>query len=302
MLVGQAAISLLIAGGSALWLSRASTPDWLFGAQTLVAIPLVANAVAMTGGADSPARFWILQTVVFTACFLRGAPRLLGWCVAIMALPLTYDPRAVPEGYLGEFLVLAPMSLAIGACVVIGKRQLLELRARAEEQADTDPLTGIGNRRRFERDVAAALASPVDPGTPGALLMIDIDHFKRVNDSFGHAAGDGTLRLVGQVLLASVRAGDRVYRLGGEEFAVLTDTVGEIGTQILAERVRGEIEAATDATPVPVTVSVGVAAAGGCDDVADWIAQADAALYAAKAQGRNRVIDGAGLPPLRVVA
>lgn len=158
--------------------------------------------------------------------------------------------------------------------------------------ADTDPLTGLLNRRAFQASALLALGGSRASDKVG-LLMIDIDHFKEINDSFGHAAGDAVLAEMGSVISALVRGEDKAARFGGEEFVVLSFDVntGEIGA--LAERLRAGIAAArirVEGREIKVTASVGVTLACPLDrDLDDVIERADMALYAAKRSGRNRV-------------
>ncbi|HEX2700800.1 MAG TPA: diguanylate cyclase [Acidimicrobiales bacterium] len=158
----------------------------------------------------------------------------------------------------------------------------------AIEDSLVDPLTGVGNRRRFDLDLDRALAD----GSPTALFMVDLDHFKAVNDTHGHPAGDAVLRGVSSLMREGVRPGDSVYRFGGEEFCVLLQRTSAEEAGEVAERVRRAIAGrpfsvgATD--PLRATASFGVAASGDADAAA-LVARADHALYAAKQSGRNRV-------------
>ncbi|MCB0994403.1 MAG: diguanylate cyclase [Acidimicrobiales bacterium] len=162
----------------------------------------------------------------------------------------------------------------------------------ATNAANLDELTACANRRRLDRDLPCSLSRPgrVDPV---GFVMVDVDHFKRYNDANGHAAGDVALRLVADVLRASVRPEDVVYRYGGEEFSILLPDTTLDAAQAVAERVRravadADIPGAEGQPNGRVTVSVGVAVA--TDDDPDALARrADAALYAAKAAGRNQV-------------
>ena len=165
----------------------------------------------------------------------------------------------------------------------------------AIEDSLVDPLTGANNRRRFDRDLDAALTTS-GATAPVALAIIDLDHFKRVNDTHGHPAGDALLKAVVGAVQHAVRPGDGVYRFGGEEFCVLfTDTTAEDAHDV-AERVRREIAARPydvgAAEPLAATASIGVASTlpGTARDAADLLARADAALYAAKESGRNQVV------------
>lgn len=160
----------------------------------------------------------------------------------------------------------------------------------------TDPLSGCVNRRGLEQQLARELARAERAGAPLALLAVDVDHFKRVNDEFGHLAGDGVIREIGAVLRAGARAGDVVARVGGEEFlVVLPDTDAE-GAAALAERV---VAAAREhgypglPSAYRVTVSAGTAAVARVTDLGiaeELKARADDALYAAKRGGRDRAV------------
>jgi diguanylate cyclase (GGDEF)-like protein len=160
----------------------------------------------------------------------------------------------------------------------------------------TDPLTGCLNRRGFDQALARELARASRAGSELALLAIDLDHFKLVNDSFGHLAGDAVLRATGELLRQAARAGDVVARVGGEEFALLLADTGSQGAFLFASRLCDMVRVhpfESDAgVPLVITTSVGVAA-GTPDqqlDVASLLwARADAALYAAKRSGRDRV-------------
>jgi diguanylate cyclase (GGDEF)-like protein len=164
---------------------------------------------------------------------------------------------------------------------------------RLAREASSDALTGLGNRRRFDAEVGAALASQAH----GTLALLDLDHFKRVNDAHGHLFGDQVLRRVA-ALLAAAQTGSGVYRLGGEEFALwLPEPPG--GEPARAASVCEQLRRSVAQAPwdelaegLVVTVSIGHARARGGEDLASLLARADAALYAAKRQGRNRVVAG----------
>ncbi len=203
---------------------------------------------------------------------------------------------------------------AIGALVVIGPplntethqaeqlgRLVAELGPRlaaaraveaAEQRAVLDPLTGLYNRREFESKIDAFRSGDGGRGRKAATLVyVDIDHFKKLNDSLGHAAGDKALQHIAEILMRQVRDHDTVARIGGEEFALwLPHTSATLGYEV-AERVRATIEKTLwhwDGAPRPLTASCGVASYPEC--AADNLrALADAALYRAKQAGRNRV-------------
>lgn len=167
--------------------------------------------------------------------------------------------------------------------------ELAEL-ARASRR---DALTGLPNRRAFDEELERELARAARAGAPLAVVVLDVDRFKAVNDGHGHAAGDVVLREVAARAAAALRRGDLAARIGGEEFALVLPGAGLAGAVELAERVR----AAVAATPVEaggaalaVTVSLGCAALAPGEQAAALVARADARLYEAKRAGRDRVV------------
>ncbi len=186
-----------------------------------------------------------------------------------------------------------------------------ELRAtvgRLREMSNSDPLTGIGNRRRFDAALARELERCQRKGRPLALALIDVDHFKKFNDRYGHQAGDDCLRVVAQVLRDSVRdPPDVAARYGGEEFAAILPEQDVESARKVAERLRQALQSAgiehldNAEGGGRVSASIGLAVDDGTDSTAqaaDLIARADAVLYRAKSNGRNRVeIDDQDSPP-----
>ncbi|WP_054143117.1 sensor domain-containing diguanylate cyclase [Bosea sp. AAP35] len=160
--------------------------------------------------------------------------------------------------------------------------------------ADTDPLTSLFNRRAFLPFAEDAMNYFKRYKRDVGVLMFDIDHFKSVNDTFGHAAGDEVIRAVGKIIAGQVRTTDKVARFGGEEFVVLLRETDDAGAVLLANRIREAVEntiVTQDLAHLSITISVGAAMAGHYDrDIEDVIARADAALYQAKSGGRNRVV------------
>jgi diguanylate cyclase (GGDEF)-like protein len=159
-----------------------------------------------------------------------------------------------------------------------------------------DPLTGLPNRRPFEAALEQEIDRVARSGEPAMLLMLDIDHFKRINDNHGHAVGDRVIQAVGQALQDSVRPMDSVARIGGEEFAAVLPSCPPAFGHAVAERVRRTIEALSIAIgpsqQVSVTISIGGAFAPQWvrSSARLWLERADLQLYRAKAEGRNRVV------------
>jgi diguanylate cyclase len=160
----------------------------------------------------------------------------------------------------------------------------------------TDPLTGLGNRKYFDRSIDSAIESALATGEPLSLLMFDIDYFKSFNDSYGHLTGDQVLRLVGMSLKQSIKGQDITARYGGEEFAVVLPNTALRQALTVADHIRRAVmskelkKKSTGEILGRVTISVGVSMLKPDDDADSLIERADACLYAAKRAGRNRVV------------
>lgn len=189
-------------------------------------------------------------------------------------------------------LALLTHALRLRALVRARTRELERARLNAEQDARTDELTSLPNRRCFIEAVQRDIARAVRQGTSLTLVSLDIDHFKLINDTYGHAAGDEVLRQVADTLAHHVRSGDIAARIGGEEFALACANIGMDETLALAERVRCAIEALEpehEQHRIHVTVSMGLALHVKGDDVSQWMRKADLALYNAKREGRNQI-------------
>jgi len=160
----------------------------------------------------------------------------------------------------------------------------------------TDPLTGLGNRKYFDRSIEMAVHNAAASGEPLSLLMFDIDHFKSFNDSYGHLTGDQVLRLVGMSLKQTIKGQDITARYGGEEFAVVLPNTALRQALTVADHIRRAVmskelkKKSTGEMLGRVTISVGVSMLKPGDDTDSLIDRADACLYAAKRAGRNRVV------------
>ena len=194
----------------------------------------------------------------------------------------------------------ALIELAAGMTLKFSVKDDLELEAeqRLYQSAVLDPLTGLHNRRHLDERLRAELAYASRHDSPLSLLVLDIDHFKKINDTLGHAAGDAALRGLGERLHRSVRTEDVVARFGGEEFAVIARGIMAAGALLLAERMRetiAKLRIPFEATTISFTVSIGIVtrdAKRPFDNVDELFKAADAALYKAKQSGRNRCVQG----------
>ncbi|MFQ5756778.1 MAG: GGDEF domain-containing protein [Acidiferrobacterales bacterium] len=171
----------------------------------------------------------------------------------------------------------------------------LELsRRQLTEQATTDPLTQLKNRRAFFQEGKHSLALSQRSGTHLSVMLLDIDHFKRVNDTYGHQAGDRVLIALAELLGEMGRTVDTVARVGGEEFAIILPNTNREGAAVLAERIRAAVEQSafdTGTEPVLLTISIGVATFGtdSADSIDALLKVADRRLYISKKEGRNRI-------------
>ena len=173
--------------------------------------------------------------------------------------------------------------------------ELLEQNALLERLRSTDALTGVWNRGQFERAVTLELDRSVRFKQALSLVLLDIDHFKRINDTYGHRVGDSVLKEMTRVTSGAIRLIDGLYRWGGEEFAVLAASTSYGNAGRLAEKLRSTIERHTFAEVGKVTVSIGVAEHHSPESLEDWFSRVDAALSRAKDGGRNQVcVDEAG--------
>ncbi|MEO0373290.1 MAG: GGDEF domain-containing protein [Cyanobacteria bacterium P01_A01_bin.17] len=181
-------------------------------------------------------------------------------------------------------LIMVSIFLAIFVRVINEQQYELKL------QAATDPMTGLLNRTLLQETLEQATAQSQRTGVAMTLAALDIDHFKSINDTFGHAAGDQVLCSISQLLKGRVRRVDRVFRLGGEELLVLLYGTGKNNGSLVAEELRKEIAALELLPNRPVTVSIGLATLHPQEDWKLWMQRSDENLYQAKAMGRNRVV------------
>lgn len=203
---------------------------------------------------------------------------------------------ATPQDYIGS--TYAAISQSLGAMLLIANGLLMLLiivrdaMAEMTARSETDTLSGLLNRRGFEDRADRLLATALRAGVPGAMVVADLDHFKAINDSHGHEAGDRVIRAFADVLGATADARAVVGRLGGEEFAVFIPGANSIAARLYAEGVRSGFSSLSIANLGPdrrVSASFGVAQLKARDSLSDLLRRTDAALYEAKKSGRDRV-------------
>ncbi len=232
----------------------------------------------------------------------------LGWAMLSRMMELRKDTEAAQRAQLA---VVASQASTLEALVTLRNaelserlRELSEARQtselanqslqraldQVEQAASTDRLTGAWNRRRFEEAVLPEIALAQRRRNPLSLLMFDLDHFKRVNDTYGHGAGDTVLAGTAQTVRMHLRASDSLVRWGGEEFLVMTPATRLEGALGLAEKLRAAVEAIDFPGVGRVTMSLGVSEYAIGEGLKEWIERTDQALYRAKGEGRNRTI------------
>lgn len=245
--------------------------------------------VATTAGtlAEPAEQFWNLAIFLLGALLLGG---LHGQVAGRLERVLQLFERAQEGDFSGTYDEL--LDKMPDPITMIG-RSYNRMRVKLQSIVLTDPLSGCFNRRGFDQLCAREVSRAVRGHHPMAVLAIDVDHFKRINDEYGHLTGDEVLREMGARLRDTARAGDVVSRMGGEEFEILAPDTNAAGAQILADRVqaafRGKAFASLGGTRY-VSISIGIASAEALNDqvATTLIARADEALYVAKRNGRDR--------------
>jgi diguanylate cyclase (GGDEF)-like protein len=205
-------------------------------------------------------------------------------------------PRADEQK--GDRLLVGTVARELG-----GALRMATLVEESRWMATTDALTGLLNRRAFLESTRREVARAKRYGEHLSVVLLDIDHFKQINDKRGHAAGDVVLAAVGRLLNTTLRTCDIVARWGGEEFVLVLPSTALDPAELVAERVREELAGLSikdgNGDPIPVTASFGVAAYGGGETLEQMIDRADRAMYLAKSGGRNRVVcDRPALQPV----
>jgi diguanylate cyclase (GGDEF)-like protein len=227
--------------------------------------------------------YWAFPALV--AVFYLVHPRAAIVCALIVIIGVlpTVFPVADSEQtttILATIIVTSAFAFAFSLITNWQREQLLLLATR-------DPLTGAGNRRGLDTKLTEIVNLHRRSGTPASIVLLDLDHFKRVNDVHGHAAGDRILKSVTDIINLRIRVTDSLYRIGGEEFVVVLEGADLHHAAHLAEQLRTLVDA-NELVPSPsVTISLGVAELKRDESPNDWLHRADAALYKAKEAGRN---------------
>jgi len=315
-ILGIASLCFLYDGVAGFYLQKKPRPHYLnWGLAVLV---IAAQAVNLYLGGDVNTRviwfnafqffialrvFWRFYryasgrqksaSVLLLVAFLGIAATSLWRILAMLSAPSMTDLLRQDAGYRLLILISSMLVILLAFSFLLLthtriEEELDDARAKAEHAARIDPLTGLWNRRHFESEALREIARASRYGQPISLVLFDIDHFKRVNDRYGHLTGDEVLQQIAGVMRDSVRVSDLACRWGGEEFAVLMPV--DLGEAVqVAEKLREAIGQHDFALIGKLSISGGCAQWLAGEDLTCWSKRADSALYRAKAGGRNRV-------------
>ncbi len=229
--------------------------------------------------------YWIYPTVV--AAYYLLAPR---WAFLLTLSSLAFlVPILYKELVLFTFISVVITILSTGIFGLFFSRSIKEQHQKLSELATKDPLTGIGNRRAMDCKLLEITVSQTRRASTVSLILLDLDHFKLINDEYGHIVGDQILVRAAEIIGGRTRVTDALYRFGGEEFVIIASDLNLNSARELAEQLRILIEKNVRLPDRTVTVSLGVAEYQKEENSESWIKRADEALYQAKDNGRNQV-------------
>jgi diguanylate cyclase (GGDEF)-like protein len=252
----------------------------------------VAISVLCIGGALSTVYlkgpqqvYWMFPALMAVFYLIRPGQAVVLAVAAIVALLPVMLPASDIMYTATVFITIVVMSAFAYAFSIVTMHQ----REQLMRLATRDPLTGTGNRRALENKLNEVVASFKRSRVPAAMILIDLDHFKAVNDAHGHAAGDQILCSVTEIINLRIRVTDSLFRIGGEEFVVVLEGQTADSASHLAEQLRTIVEANELVPDQSVTISLGVAELRSGESSGDWMHRADEALYRAKRAGRNKI-------------
>ena len=276
---------LLLAGAS--W----RLPPWVFHVGLACTTLMVAGAIVFSGQSPSPYTFFFLWVGMYAAWFWgrAGAALHVGVVLAAYAGALLLTDQEFPP--LANFLITAG-TVVLAAVLIVGlKGRIDDLARRLASATRTDLLTGLLHRRAFMRTLEREIERAERTGEPLAVMLADIDRFRRFNERLGQDAGDGALERIAAHIVTAKRKIDVAGRIAGEEFAVILPATGSGGGSVLAERIRVAIAWSFATSAAPITVTTGIAEYRTHGNSAEALMQAaERAVYAGKALGRDRSV------------
>ena len=256
-----------------------------------IAKPLRAVTVGALVG--EPGLFWLYPCLV-TSFFLTE-PRYAIFInlAAVLALMI----HGVAFSSLIQMWTFAATAVVVSCCAYVFAHRNENQRERLEHLATIDPLTGVKNRRSMDQELAMAVASASRNGISYALVLLDIDYFKKINDQHGHNVGDDVLVEMVALIEQNIRKSDQLFRFGGEEFVLLMSGVDSTGLRAVMHNLQHIMHKFLRHPGGQVTASFGVALLQAGEKPDDWLARADQALYEAKETGRDRIVYASDLMP-----
>jgi diguanylate cyclase (GGDEF)-like protein len=269
-------------------IKRGLRPEYTDFVSGLILLAALGIGAGLTGGPSSPIVFMLPVGLVIDA--LRGVPAgtVAGTgvlCMVFLATSLLADFQAVVDEPLPMFAILTSLVSIAAVAITLSSAEI-----RYRKAAVLDPLTGLLNRQALEARFEEVRQQAILSDAPISLILFDLDHFKRVNDEYGHDVGDAVLRDVAYEVRKSLRQFELAYRIGGEEFLVVLPGMTEHQAEGTAEQLRSAVERSDGETGIGITASFGVCGASG--DAVQFetlYRRADEALYTAKRMGRDRV-------------
>ncbi|MDZ4253246.1 MAG: GGDEF domain-containing protein [Sulfuritalea sp.] len=270
------------ANGYAAWRGRRSPVP-----PVLLLLTVVAALTAVSIRQGVAGALWSYPLMVFTYFVLERRAAIVFSAMLLCLFPwLTWryiDPDLASRHLVSLLLVVVLINIVLSV--------ISSLHETLAKQALTDPLTGCFNRRCMDRDLSILVIKGRRYAVTASVLLMDVDHFKEVNDTYGHGQGDLVLQKIVEIADARIRDSDRLYRFGGEEFLTLLEQTDTGGAIVVADDIRARIEAAELLPGRRVTVSIGIAQYLAGQSIEAWTKSADTALYQAKESGRNRVMN-----------
>lgn len=263
------------------WLTGDTARSGLFMAVVCASGAVVVGAVVGEAGL-----FW-LYPVLVTSFFLTEARYAifinLAAVVGLMAHGMAFSSQV-------QMWSFSTTAVVVSCCAYAFAHRNEDQRERLEHLATVDPLTGVKNRRSMDQELAVATSVFARNGISQGLVLLDIDHFKKVNDVFGHSVGDEVLKELVELVQQNIRRSDQIFRFGGEEFVLLMPGVDQAGLRAVMHNLQEIIRRFLKHPGGSVTASFGVAVLGSGENPEDWLSRADAALYQAKDFGRDQVV------------
>lgn len=251
-----------------------------------LALVACSGAVLVGFVVGEPGLFWLYPCLVTT--FFLTSPRIAVTLNVLSILALMVHGGAFRSPV--QMWSFAATAAVVSACAYVFARRNQNQRRRLEHLATVDPLTGVKNRRSMDEELQMAAANAERTGLSYALALLDIDHFKKINDEYGHSVGDQVLTDLVMLIDQNTRKSDQLFRYGGEEFVLLLPGVDGADLEAVMGHLQQVLRRHMKHPGGPVTASFGVALLRHGETVESWIARADDALYQAKAGGRDRIV------------